>query len=119
MPTLAQIQIIANSTSDPNLQNAIALFRTKQNSPQELSLLGAAYATLASAFENVRTLVGETDDVDYGDTTPEALYEYIVDRAVTAAASINDAEIAANFINPNKGSQAKALRWYGASGSGI
>lgn len=115
--TISNLQAIESVPLNTEYINAIALFRKRQNTPSELSALGNAYSLIAFYFEQVRNLVGETADVDYGDTTPEGLIEYITDRATAATAALATAEAAEDFEHPSKG-VSKTIRWYGASGSG-
>jgi len=117
--TLENLQEIVSIHNTPQLTLAIAQFRRKATTLPELTALATAYGTLVFYFDRVRVLNGSADDCDYGDTTPEGLYEYIKDRATAATSALATAEAAEDYSEPTKGEQAKQLRWYEGSGSGI
>jgi hypothetical protein len=122
MPTLTvnDMRAIQQIATNPQLTAAIENFRSRKNKQSELHTLGTSYAIIAESFESVRVIVQETRDVDYGDTSPEGLYQFIMNRYVKVDAILAEASAKLEFPKADEidKDQNRTFRWYGASGSG-
>ena len=113
--TLQEVIDINNSVE---IANATTAFDAVVDSNADMTALKDHYFNVIYYFDKVKTLMNENREANYGCNAPEAMLEYISDRATAAQTDLEKREGAGTFTNPGDGAQEKTLYWFDDSGSG-
>jgi hypothetical protein len=117
MPTLAELQEVVTISNRAEITNAATAFDQVVDSTTEMQSLSTHYFNIIFYFSRVVEIMDETRDANFGQNSPEAMLEYINDRAAEAATSI-PTEDELGFTEPTEDEQSIPVYWFEESASG-